>query len=328
MIAARDLSRGEIAIFQAPDGEIKLDVHLERDTIWLSLNQLATLFDRDKSVISRHLNRIFKEGELDRAAVVAKSAATAADGKAYQVDHFNLDAIIAVGSRINSERGAQFRVWASRVLRDHILKGYTANLSRLRDLDKAVKLVANTPRRSNTHADEVSALLSLTSKYSHALGLLDDYDHQRVAKPEASGKVVHVLEYEEATRIVANLRNQFPESEIFGEEKDQGLASALGAIMQTAFSRDVYPSLEEKAANLLYFLVKNHAFVDGNKRIAAALFLWFLERNEALVSAEGKARVSNSTLVALTLMIAESRPEEKDTIARIIVRLLCEGETV
>ena len=315
---------GEIVLYQTDDGSVELDVRLERESIWLSLNQMSELFDRDKSVISRHLRKVFKESELDREAVVAKNATTAADGKTYQVEFFNLDAIISVGYRVNSKRGTQFRIWATRVLRDHILKGYSVNENRLRDLNQAVRLIADVVERKDLTGDEATALLRVVGEYSRALDLLDDYDHQRVRVPDASIKTVHMMSHEEALRIVGQLRERFGESALFGVEKDKGLESALGAVIQTAGGKDVYPNLEEKAAHLLYFLVKNHAFVDGNKRIAAALFLWFLERNGALYDPSGERLISNAALVAMTLMIAESRPEERDVLVRIVTHLLCD----
>jgi prophage maintenance system killer protein len=327
MNAPEDPFRGEIVIYHDPGGGVALDVRLEQETIWLNLNQIALLFDRDKSVISRHLNKVFKEGELDRTATVAKFATVQAEGGREvkrEIEYFNLDAIISVGYRVNSKRGTQFRIWATRVLRDHLLQGYTVNESRLRDLNRAVKLIADTAGRRDLSGDEARALLAVVGDYRRALGLLDDYDHQRVPEPEATGKVVHPLAYEEALRIVERLRGEFAESTVFGVEKDKGLASALGAIMQTVEGREVYPSLEEKAGNLLYFLVKNHAFVDGNKRIAAALFLWFLDRNGGLE----RVHLSESTLVAMTLMIAESRPDEREILVRIVIHLLCRGEAV
>jgi death-on-curing family protein len=324
MTRQRDDSRAEVVLYQAPDGTVELDVRLERESLWLNLNQMAELFERDKSVISRHLRNVFKEGELEPEAVVAKNATTAADGKTYQVEFFNLDAILSVGYRVNSKRGTQFRIWATRVLRDHIIKGYSVNRNRLRDLNQAVRLIADTAKRRDLSGDEAKALLLVVGEYSRALDLLDDYDHQRVEKPEVTSGVVRMLSYEEALRVVARLRERFNESAVFGVEKDKGLASALGAVMQSAGGADVYPSLEEKAAHLLYFLVKNHAFVDGNKRIAAALFLWFLERNGVLITAAGERMISNAALVAMTLMIAESRPEEKDVLVRIVMHLLCE----
>jgi prophage maintenance system killer protein len=212
------------------------------------------------------------------------------------------------------------------VLRDHLVKGYSVNAARLRDLRQAVQLIADTARRRDLAGDEAQALLAIVGEYNRALELLDDYDHQRVAKPGPGGAAPYVLGHDEALRIVGRLRERFAASDIFGVEKDKGLESALGAIMQTFGGRDLYPGLEEKAAHLLYFLVKNHAFVDGNKRIAAALFLWYLERNGALLRDDGAPRMTNGTLVALTLMIAESRPEEMDMLVRIVMHLLAGGD--
>jgi death-on-curing family protein len=212
------------------------------------------------------------------------------------------------------------------VLRDHLVKGYTANANRLRDLSRAVRLIADTAQRRDVSADEAKALLAVVGDYNQALGLLDDYDHQRVTKPKSAGVVSHPLGHKEALRIVEQLRSRFGASDVFGVEKDNSLAGTLGAIMQTFGGEDLYPALEEKAAHLLYFLVKDHAFVDGNKRIAAALFLWFLERNGALLKDDGTPHVSNATLVALTLMIAKSLPEEKEMLVRIVMHLLVAGD--
>lgn len=319
-IPAGDAGHGGVVLYESPAGDIRLEIRLDQDTVWLSLGQMSALFGRDKSVISRHLANVFREGELERSSVVASHATTAADGKTYQVDHYNLDAIISVGYRVNSRRGTQFRIWATQVLRDHILRGFSVNERRLRDLDQAVKLVSATVRHRNLAGDEARALLVLIGDYRRALGLLDGYDRRRVPRPDAARATVHALEYDEARRVVAHLRRRFSESAVFGVEKDAGLASALGAVMQTAGGCDVYPSLEEKAANLLYFLVKNHAFIDGNKRIGAALFLWFLDRNDAL----DKQRLPEATLVAMTLLIAESRPRDRDILVRIVTNLLAD----
>ncbi len=323
--------RGEIVLYQSEDGNVELDVRIEKESIWLSLNQMAELFQRDKSVISRHLRNVYKEGELERETTVAKNATVQMEaGRTVtrQVTFYNLDAIISVGYRVNSKRGTQFRIWATKILRDHIIQGYTVNERRLRELDKTVKLIAGVVERRDLSGDEARALLQVVSEYSHALDLLDDYDHQRVEAPERTSDVIHILSYEEALRIVDRLRGRFGESTVFGVEKDKSLASALGAVMQTFDGKDLYPGLEKKAAYLLYFLVKNHAFVDGNKRIAAALFLWFLERNGALYDPDGGRLISDAELVAMTLMIAESRPEEKDVLARIVMHLLCEKSRV
>ncbi len=313
---------GEIVLYRAPDGTVSLDVRLERETLWISLHQLAVLFGRDKSVISRHLRNVFSDGELNRESVVACFATTASDGKTYQVEHFNLDAILSVGYRVNSKRGTQFRIWATRVLREHILKGYTVNEQRLIELNQAVRLIAKVSRRRGLAGDEAAALLRVVGEFSFALDLLDDYDHQRVkaaALPPAEAKSISP---EEARRAVHSLRARYGASNLFGRERDDSLSGALAAVFQTIGGRDTYPSLEEKAAHLLYFLVKNHPFVDGNKRIAAALFLWFLEKNGALYAAGGARRISEDTLVAVTLLIAESRPAEKNVLTVIVARLL------
>jgi prophage maintenance system killer protein len=326
MTRQNEESRGEIVLYQDPDGTVELDIRLERESIWLSLNQMTALFERDKSVISRHLRNVFREGELERMAVVAFFATTAVDGKTYKVEYFNLDAVLSVGYRVNSKSGTQFRIWATRVLRDHLLKGYTVNERRLRDLNQAVRLIASVAYRQDLSGDEAKALLRVVGEYRFALDLLDDYDYQRVSAPLAGEKTVHPLSYPEALRIVEQLRERFGGSALFGRQKDEGLQSALGAVMQTFGGRDLYPSLEEKAAHLLYFLIKNHAFVDGNKRIGAALFLWFLEKNGAIRDRKGERRISDAALVAVTLLIAESKPAEKEIIVRIVTHLLCERE--
>jgi prophage maintenance system killer protein len=316
---------GEIAVYQAADGSVRVEARLERETVWLSKQQMAELFGRDRSVISKHIRNAFDEGELVPQATCANFAQVRQEGArtvSREVEHYNLDLIISVGYRVKSQRGTQFRIWATNVLRDHLVKGYTANAARLRDLNQAVRLVADTARRRELSGDEAQALLAVVGEYNRALELLDDYDHQRVAKPQASAKATYLLRHDEALRIVERLRGRFGGAVLFGVEKDQGLASALGAVAQTFGGEDLYPSLEEKAAQLLYLLVKNHAFVDGNKRIAAALFLWFLERNRALRHADGSPRISDGALVALTLMIAESRPQEKDVLVRIVTHLL------
>jgi len=319
-------SRGEIVLYQTPDGTVELDVRIEQENLWLNQKQMSELFDKDVRTINEHIGNVYAEGELERKGTIRKFRIVRQEGKRQvqrEIEHYDLDVIISVGYGVKSQRGVRFRQWATRVLRDHILKGYSVNRNRLRDLNRAVRLVADTARRRDLSGDEAKGLLAVIGDYNRALGLLDDYDHQRVSKPEATGEVIHPLEYEEALRVVDRLRSEFAESDIFGVEKDKGLASALGAIMQTAGGQEVYPSLEEKAANLLYFLVKNHAFVDGNKRIAAALFLWFLNQNSGL----DKTKLSEGTLVAMTLMIAESRSGERDILVRILTHLLCHGES-
>lgn len=317
------INGGEVLVYQAEDGSALVEVRLERDTVWLTQAQMAELFGRERSVITKHVRNVFREGELAEESNVQNLHIAGSDKP---VGFYNLNVIISVGYRVKSLRGTQFRIWATRVLRDHLVKGYSVNAARLRDLRQAVRLIADTARRRDLAGDEAQALLAIVGEYNRALELLDDYDHQRVAKPGPGGAAPYVLGHDEALRIVGRLRERFAASDIFGVEKDKGLESALGAIMQTFGGRDLYPGLEEKAAHLLYFLVKNHAFVDGNKRIAAALFLWYLERNGALLRDDGTPRMTNGTLVALTLMIAESRPEEMDMLVRIVMHLLAGGD--
>jgi prophage maintenance system killer protein len=316
-------ARGEIFLYQDPDGTVELDVRLERETIWLTQKQMSELFDTERSVITKHLNNIFASGELDKESNVQKMHIPGSDKP---VAFHALDAVLSVGYRVNSKRGTQFRIWATKLLRDHLLKGYTVNERRLRDLNQAVRLIAGVADRQDLSGDEAKALLRVVGEYRFALDLLDDYDYQRVGAPPAGEKAVHSLSYAEALRIVGQLRERFGGSSLFGLQKDEGLQAALGAVMQTFGGQDVYPSLEEKAANLLYFLIKNHAFIDGNKRIGAALFLWFLEKNGALRDRNGERRISDAALVALTLLIAESKPVEKEIIVRIVTHLLCERE--
>ena len=313
---------GEIVLYRSADGGPALDVRLERESVWLSLNQLADLFERDKSVISRHLRNVFKEGELERTAVVAKNATTAADGKIYQVEYFNLDASISVGYRVNSLRGTQFRIWATNVLRQHLVQGYTVHARRLSELNQAVRLIADVAHRRTLSGDEATALLEVVADYAYALEVLDDYDHQRVRLGEVSPGPVAALALDEARQVIVRMGERFGATGLFGREKDEGLEGSLSAVMQTFGGQEVYPSLEEKAAHLLYFLIKNHHFVDGNKRIAAALFLWFLQKNLALYRADGGKRIADNALVAMTLLIAESRPDEKDVLTRVVVNLI------
>jgi prophage maintenance system killer protein len=277
-------------------------------------------------VISRHLRNVYREKELDRDSTVALFATVQNEGYRKverRIEYFNLDVIISVGYRVNSKRGTQFRIWATNVLRDHLLKGYTVNERRLRELNQAIRLISDVASRRELTGDEAKALLFIVNDYSFALDLLDDYDHQRVALPDTTSRTVRPLVYGEARRIIDRLQGKFGISNLFGREKDDGLKGSLGSIMQTFDGRELYPSIEEKAANLLYFLVKNHPFVDGNKRIGASLFLWFLEKNNALYSPEGTKRIADKTLVAITLLIAESAPREKDLLTRVLVKLIC-----
>lgn len=316
-----------IIIYQSPDGAATLEVRLDHETVWLTQDQMAELFGRERSVITKHLRNVFKEGELEEDSVRAKYAHTAADGKEYLTQFYNLDAIISVGYRVNSKQGTRFRQWATQVLRDHIVKGYTVNEQRLKEesaklleMRQTVELLARTLENRELVSETGRDVLRVIGDYAYALTLLDRYDHGTLAIEETTGKALHVIDYDEAIGIVASMKGEF--DGLFGIEKDQGFKSALGAIYQTFGGNELYPSVEEKGANLLYFVVKNHAFSDGNKRIAAALFIYFLGMNGILYRPDGGKRLADNALVALTLLIAESRPEEKDTIVKVIVSLI------
>jgi prophage maintenance system killer protein len=317
----------DIVLYQADDGTTRLDVRMEQDTVWLTQDQMADLFGRERSVITKHLRNVFREDELDEASVRANFARTAADGKTYQVQFFNLDAIISVGYRVNSKRGTQFRQWATRVLREHLVSGYTINEQRLReqdrklaDLRRTVGLLEKTMVSQAVGLDEAKGLLRVITDYAYALTTLDRYDHGRLAIEKTTRPVPYILTYESAMEIVMSMKAGF--GGLFGLEKDKGFASALGTIYQTFGGEELYPSVEEKAANLLYFVIKNHAFIDGNKRIGAALFVVFLAANGALYRADGSKRLADNALVALTLLIAEVNPEERETIIKVIVSLI------
>lgn len=320
-------SAGEIILYQLPDGKAALDVRLEGESLWLNLNQIAGLFERDKSVISRHLGNIFRSGELERNSVVAFFATTAADGKTYNVEYFNLDAIISVGYRVNSKRGTQFRIWATNVLREHLVRGFTLYEKRLReqeqkltDLRRTVGLLEETLAHQVIGLDEAKGLLQVITDYAYALTTLDRFDHGTLTIEQTTRPAPYVMAYEAAMEIVKAMQPGF--GGLFGLEKDQGFKSALGAVYQTFGGEELYPSVEEKAAHLLYFVVKNHAFSDGNKRIGAALFIAFLAGNNALYRKDGSKRIADNALVAITLMIAESNPADKETMVKLIVNLI------
>jgi prophage maintenance system killer protein len=323
------MNDSQIEIYQLENGKTEISVHLERESVWLSLNQMVDLFERDKSVISRHISNIFKEGELERTSVVAKNATTASDGKIYQVDFYNLDVIISVGYRIKSQRGTQFRIWANRILKEYLIKGFSINEKRLaqhneqlKELQGSVKILGNILERKSLTNDESVGLLRIISDYAYALDILDQYDYQSLKIKDTSGKESYQLTYEEAMNQIMLAKKAHGNSDLFGHEKDDSFQSSVATIYQTFGGVDLYPSVEEKAANLLYLITKNHSFSDGNKRIAAFLFLYFLERNGILFNENGNKRIADNTLVALTLMIAVSKPVEKDTMVKVIVNLI------
>ena len=302
----------KIEIYNTPDGSTAISVKLENETVWLSQAQMAELFQKDQSVIARHVSNVFKEGELDEKSNMQILHNTLSKYRPTKV--YSLDVIISVGYRVKSQRGTQFRIWANKVLKDYIVKGYAANVRRLEELQQTIKII----RRAEKILD-AGQVLSVVESYTHALNLLDDYDHQRVFKPEGD-RNTYQLDIQECRQFISSMKFA-SESELFGNEKDGSFAGSIGAIYQTFGGEDLYPTVQEKAANLLYFITKNHSFSDGNKRIAAAMFLYFLDKNNCLLH-NGQKIISDSTLVALTIMIAESKPDEKDIMVNIVMQFL------
>lgn len=311
------VQKNEIVIFETRDRSITLPVSIGEDTVWLSANQMAALFDRDEKTVRKHINNALAEELNGDAPTVAKFATVQMEGNRQvrrEVEHYSLDVIISVGYRVKSKRGVEFRQWANSVLREYIIKGYAVNHNRMNQLNEVIRVM----KRIENSLD-VGQVLSVVERYSHALELLDAYDHQNMVRPEGND-ASYVLTYEECRSIIDNMK--FGESStIFGHEKDDSFKGSIGAIYQTFAGRDVYPSLEEKAANLLYFITKNHSFSDGNKRIAATMFLYFLDKNGILFQ-EGQKLIDDRTLVALTIMIAESNPEEKEMMISVVMNCM------
>lgn len=318
--------KGEMVIFQTKDKKVQLEVKLKQEMLWLTQKQIAELFKVERSVITKHLNNIFSTNELDEESNVQKMHIAFSDKP---VKFYNLDVIISVGYRVNSRTATHFRIWATEVLKRHLVEGYTLNKQRLEEqaqklnvLQQAIRLIGTVKERKSLDYKEAMGLLDVISDYNYALGLLDDYDYKRLSVSGTSKEEKFVLTYEEAEKAVAQLRNKFRGSGLFGKEKDMSFKSSIESVYQTFGGGDLYPSVEEKAANLLYFIVKNHSFIDGNKRIAASIFLWFLDKNGILYKEDGSKRVADNALVALTLMIAESNPKEKNIIVTLTVNLI------
>ena len=311
---------GKIIIYETIDGLSKIDVNLSDDTVWLNQNQLSELFNRDRSVITRHLNNIFKEKELPKKSNVQKMHFSHSDKP---INYYNLDVIISLGYRVKSKSGTQFRIWANKTIKDHLVQGYTLNEKRLEQLKKTIHLITKAVKNNTSIIENKSlGFLHILEDYTKALNILDDYDHQRIKKIPSSNVSIFKINYDEAVASINKLRINFNASPLFGNEKDKSFESSIAVIDQTFDGHELYPTIEEKAANLLYLVVKNHSFTDGNKRIAAWLFVWYLDKNNFLYKKNGLKKIANNTLVALTLMIAESNPKEKDLITSIIVNLI------
>ncbi|MDD5503791.1 MAG: RhuM family protein [Candidatus Omnitrophica bacterium] len=320
----RNIEGGKVVLYKKG-----LEVQLREETVWLNQAQMVLLFRKTKQNISLHINNIFKEGELRKDSVIKECLTTANDGKKYKTSYYNLDVIISVGYRIKSKQGTLFRIWATRVLKQHLIEGYTINEKRLKrqeqkyfKLKNAVNLIGNVVQIENL-SPEAKGLAQVISEYTRALDILDDFDNGRLKEPKGKKSGKYKMTYQEARAIIETMKEKFKDSDIVGQEKDQGFKSSLGAIYQSAGGKDAYPTIQEKAAHLLYFVTKNHNFVDGNKRIAAALFICFLKGNGILYRKDGSRIIDDNALVALTLMIAASNPKEKDVMVKVITNLIC-----
>jgi len=326
------MDKSEIQIFTSKDGKTEIEVKLEKETVWLNQYQLESLFETNRTSINRHISNIYKSNELEEKATCAKIAQVQKEGKrkiTRKIKYYNLDIIIAVGYRVNSKRGTEFRIWSNKILKDYLIKGFALNEKRLtlenkqlKDLHKSVKILGDIISQKSLTNDESGGLLKIISDYAYALDILDQYDYQTLKIQKTTRKETFKLTYEEAIDQIEFVKKKHGNSELFGREKDDSFKSSISTIYQTFDNKDLYPSIEEKAANLLYLITKNHSFVDGNKRIAAFMFLLFLDRNGILYNELGDKRIADNALVALTLMIAVSKPEEKETIIKIIVNLI------
>ncbi|MDE6578481.1 MAG: virulence protein RhuM/Fic/DOC family protein [Muribaculaceae bacterium] len=320
----------KLVIYKTPNGETQLDVTVHGDTIWLTQRQIAELFGTKVPAISKHLKNIFESGELERDTTISKMETVVNRGfrgsSVEVVAHYNLDAILSVGYRVNSKNATAFRIWANKILKQYLLQGYAINeriaSQKYDELSQLVKVLGRTIQNQEKLTDDSRSLLDVVVDYTYALDTLDRYDYQELKIEDTTGNEAFHATYENALEVIRELHEKFGGSTLFGNEKDDSFKSSIGQIYQTFGGVDLYPSVEEKAAMLLYLVTKNHSFSDGNKRIAATLFLWFLNGNGILYNEDGSKRIADNTLVALTLMIAESRTEEKDTMVKVIVNLI------
>lgn len=318
----------EIVIYSTSDHQAQVEVRFASETVWLNRHHLAYLFGRDIKTIGKHLNNVFKEGELTEEAVVAKFATTAEDGKTYQVEHYNLDVIISVGYRVKSQRGTQFRQWATQRLKEHLIQGYTLNQKRLEELGKMVQLIEQAGQTDTLQLPEAKGLLEILSHYTKSFVLLNQYDSHSLPSGKLNEHITYEIQYAEAISAIAELKKQLiaqkEATELFGNEKDEGFKSSLQSIVQTFGGQYLYPSIEAQAAHLLYFVIKNHSFSDGNKRIGAFLFVWFLEKNRHRFKKSGELKINDNGLTALALLVAQSQPAEKDLMIQLIINLINE----
>ena len=325
----------KLIVFNAESGDVQVNVDANNETVWLSLQQIALLFDRDKSVISRHINNIFNSAELDRKPTVAKNATVQVEGDREikrETYYFNLDVIISVGYRVNSKKGIQFRQWANRVLKDHLIEGYSLNEEKLKNKNEQIKQLEKTlsliqsVEYDQLSSSEAKGLLSVLSDYTNSFVLLNKYDSDSLSVDNLNLNIVYSIKYKEALSAIAKLKQtllyQKEATELFGHQKDNSFEALLGNVVQSFGGKSLYPSIEEQAAHLLYFIIKNHPFTDGNKRIGAFIFVWFLARNKHHLKNHSEYKISDNTLVAIALLVAQSDPSQKDIMIKLVINLI------
>ncbi|HVF80667.1 MAG TPA: virulence protein RhuM/Fic/DOC family protein [Flavisolibacter sp.] len=328
-------SKNEVILYKTVDGKTEIEVLLNDDTVWLNQLQLTDLFAQTKQNISLHINNIFKEGELKKKAVVKESLTTASDGKKYKTNLYNLDVIISVGYRVKSKRGTQFRIWAIQILKDHLVKGYTINKKRLQEqqdkfneLHQTVELLKATLGTKNLSGNEAQGLLEIISTYTRSFVLLNQFDSNSLQNEISDRALSHEIKYEEAVTAIQQLKQKLiakgQASELFGKQRERAFDGILNSVVQTFGGEYLYPSIEEQAAHLLYFVIKSHPFADGNKRIGAFLFVWFLHLNQHLLKKGGEAKINDNALVALALLIAQSDPATKELMIKLVINLINE----
>lgn len=317
-----------IELYKSSNGETQIEVRFENETVWLSLNQIAELFGRDKSVISRHLKNIYKESELDYSSTVAKNATVQTEGKrniTREIDYYNLDSIISVGYRVNSKQGTQFRIWATNRLKEYLIKGYSVNQKRLQELNQIVQIIAQSENNTN-QISETKGLLNILTKYAKSFILLNQFDSNAIELRNLEENITYEIDYNEAVISINELKKQLIQqkeaTELFGNQKDQSFEGILKSVTQTFDGNYLYPTIEEQAANLLYFIIKDHPFSDGNKRIGAFIFVWFLEKNKHHLNNNGENKINDNALIALALLVAQSNPNEKELMIKLICNLI------
>jgi len=321
-------------IYKDEENNIEVEVYFDDESVWLNQNQIASLFGHTKQNVSLHISNIYKERELSRSSTVKQSLTVQKEGKRSikrKVINYNLDVIISVGYRVRSKRGVQFRQWATKRLKEILVEGYSINLKKLekqtekiKDLKNTIQIISRIPKEKQLEPSEAKGLIDVITQYSFALDTLDEYDYQRLTYKRLNTRKAAKITYEECISIISQLKSKFNSSKLFGKEKDSSFKSSINTLFQTFDKKELYPGFEEKCAILLYLIIKNHSFVDGNKRIAASIFIWFLSKNNSLYNTDGSKKISDNELVALCLMIASSDPKEKDIILKVIVKLLSE----